>query len=114
MHTSLTLVISCVHFDFLLYVSHLRLLIFATRIVPWSIPRFGHPNFFGRMMSRKSIAELGGSPKSGKAGNVVLRPELLGEFQAYAEKQTGVSKVGAAGYSGWWFGCHFYFPIYWE
>ena len=28
---------------------------------------------------------------------MVLRPELLGEFQAYAEKQTGVSKVGAAG-----------------
>ena len=27
---------------------------------------------------------------------MVLRPELLGEFQAYAEKQTGVSKVGAA------------------
>ncbi|CAK9112255.1 6-bisphosphate aldolase) [Durusdinium trenchii] len=27
-----------------------------------------------------------------KAGNVVLRPELLGEFQAYAEKKTGVSK----------------------
>lgn len=27
-----------------------------------------------------------------KAGNVVLRPELFGEFQAYAEKQTGVSK----------------------
>ena len=27
-----------------------------------------------------------------KAGNVVLRPELLGEFQAYAEKKTGTSK----------------------
>jgi len=37
-----------------------------------------------------------GWPRFGEAGNVVLRPELLGEFQAYAEKQTGVSKVGAA------------------
>ena len=29
-----------------------------------------------------------------EAGNVVLRPELLGEFQAYAEKKTGTSKAG--------------------
>ena len=46
--------------------------------------------------SSQHIAFWGG-PRFGEAGNVVLRPELLGEFQAYAEKQTGVSKVGAAG-----------------
>lgn len=28
-----------------------------------------------------------------EAGNVVLRPELLGEFQAYAEKKTGEAKA---------------------
>lgn len=38
-----------------------------------------------------------------QAGNVVLRPELLGEFQAYAEKKTGTSKVPKSGRFFWYF-----------